>query len=97
MATSLGYEFYDCCGGEKCSEIINLAKKMIERYKGDKPNLYKEMEEMERFKDKEEYIGPLRKKRSDLEKEVRFLKDKWKEKMRIWSRQTMMSWKQRSR
>ena len=52
---------------------------------------------MERFKDKEEYIGPLRKKRSDLEKEVRFLKDKWKEKMRIWSRQTMMSWKQSSR
>ena len=74
MATSLGYEF---CGGEKCLKIIDLAKKMIERYKGDKTNLYKEMEEMEKeFKDKEEYIDHLRKKRSDLEKEVRFLKDK---------------------
>ena len=58
-------------------KIIDLAKKMIERYKGDKTNLYKEMEEMEQeFKDKEEYIDHLRKKRSDLEKEVRFLKDK---------------------
>ena len=64
MATSLGYEFYDFCGGEKCSEIIDLAKKMIKRYKGDKTNLCKEMEEMEKdFKDKEEYIDHLRKKR----------------------------------
>ena len=77
MATLLGYEYYEFCGGEKCLKIIDLAKKMIERYKGDKTNLYKEMEEMEKeFKDKEEYIDHLRKKRSDLEKEVRFLKDK---------------------
>ena len=77
MKTSLGYEFYDFCGGVECSKIIDLAKKMIERYKGDKTNLYKEMEDMEKeFKDKEEYIDHIRKKRSDLEKEVRFLKDK---------------------
>ena len=77
MATQLGYEYYEFCGGEKCLKIIDLAKKMIERYKGDKTNLYKEMEDMEKeFKDKEEYIDHLRKKRSDLEKEVRFLKDK---------------------
>ena len=77
MATSLGYERFDFCGGEKCFKLIDMANKMIERYKGDKTNLYKEMEEMEKeFKDKEEYIDHLRKKRSDLEKEVRFLKDK---------------------
>ena len=77
MTAALGYEFYDFCGGENCSKIIDLANKMIERYKGDRTNLYKEMEEMENeFKDKEEYIDHLRKKRSDLEKEVRFLKDK---------------------
>ena len=77
MIAALGYEFYDFCGGENCSKIIDLANKMIERYKGDRTNLYKEMEEMEKeFKDKEEYIDHLRKKRSDLEKEVRFLKDK---------------------
>ena len=77
MKATLGYEFYDFCGGEECSKIISLANKMIERYKGDRTNLYKEMEEMENeFKDKEEYIDHLRKKRSDLEKEVRFLKDK---------------------
>ena len=77
MTAALGYEFYDFCGGENCSKIIDLANKMIERYKGDRTNLYKEMEDMEKeFKDKEEYIDHLRKKRSNLEKEVRFLKDK---------------------
>ena len=48
MKTSLGYEFYDFCGGVECSKIIDLAKKMIERYKGDRTNLYKEMEDMEK-------------------------------------------------
>ena len=43
MATQLGYEYYEFCGGEKCLKIIDLAKKMIERYKGDKTNLYKEI------------------------------------------------------
>ena len=77
MTAALGYEYHDFCGGEQCSKIISLANKMIERYKGDRTNLYKEMEEMEKeFKDKEEYIDHIRKKRSDLEKEVRFLKDK---------------------
>ena len=77
MATSLGSEYFDFCGGEKCFKLIDMANKMIERYKVDKTNLYKEMEDMEKeFKDKEEYIDHLRKKRSDLEKEVRFLKDK---------------------
>ena len=77
MTAALGYEYHDFCGGEQCSKIISLANKMIEHYKGDRTNLYKEMEEMEKeFKDKEEYIDHIRKKRSDLEKEVRFLKDK---------------------
>ena len=95
MATSLGSEYFDFCGGEKCFKLIDMANKMIERYKVDKTNLYKEMEDMEKeFKDKEEYIDHLRKKRSDLEKEVRFFKEKVERKLRIWPRQTMMSWKQ---
>ena len=72
MTTSPGFDF---CGGEKCSKLIDMANKMIERYKDDKRKLYRELNCMEgEFKAKEEYIDHLRKKRSDLEKDVRYHK-----------------------
>ena len=77
MTTSPGYDLFDFCGGEKCSKLIDMANKMIERYKDDKTKLYRELNCMEgEFKEKEEYIDHLRKKRSDLEKDVRYLKEK---------------------
>ena len=77
MTTSPGYDLLDFCGGQKCSKLIDMANKMIERYKDDKTKLYRELNCMEgEFKEKEEYIDHLRKKRSDLEKDVRYLKEK---------------------
>ena len=84
MTTSPGYDLFDFCGGEKCSKQIDMANKMIERYKDDKTKLYRELNCMEgEFKEKEEYIDHLRKKRSDLEKDVRNLKEKIETKMMI--------------
>ena len=54
-----------------------MAYKTIDRYNEYKTKLYRELECMvEDFGEKEKYIEHLRKKRSDLEKEVRYLKEK---------------------
>ena len=77
MTTSPGYNLFDFCGGKKCSKLIDMANKIIEPYKDEKRKLYRELNCMEgEFKAKEEYIDHLRKKHSDLEKDVRYLKEK---------------------